>query len=140
MKQTVMVKNPFPGKFDVLSADVQDVPALHNVRMTLGAHMSVDLSTREARAIARALLSVADISDYLDADDTDSAAGTSVRRISNGTTAYYLNDADGHTYTGYERVTSQDPSHPGTGNYVVFEGLTGNVASIRVAAIYTPGG
>jgi hypothetical protein len=64
MKQTVMVNNPFPGKFDVLT-DVQDVPALHSVRMTIGAHMRVDLSAREARAIARALLSVADISDYV---------------------------------------------------------------------------
>jgi hypothetical protein len=65
MKQTVMVNNPFPGKFGVLCADVQDVPALHNVRMTIGAHMSVDLSAREARAIARALLSVADMSEYV---------------------------------------------------------------------------
>ena len=60
-----MVNNPFPGKLDVLRADVQDVPALHNVRMTIGANMSVDLSAREARAIARALLSVADMSDYV---------------------------------------------------------------------------
>ena len=65
MMETVTVKNPFPGKFEVLHADVQDVPALHNVRMTLGAYMRVDLSAREARAIARALLSVADMSDYV---------------------------------------------------------------------------
>jgi hypothetical protein len=65
MIETVTVKNPFPGKFEVLRADVQDVPAVHSVRMTLGAHMSVDLSAREARAIARALLSVADMSDYV---------------------------------------------------------------------------
>jgi hypothetical protein len=69
MMQTVTVKNPFPGKFEVLRADVQDVPAVHSVRMTLGALMSVELSAREARAIARALLSVADISDGIRVSD-----------------------------------------------------------------------
>ena len=63
MMETVTLKNPFPGKFEVLRAHVQDVPAVHSVRMTLGAQMSVNLSAREARAIARALLSVADMSD-----------------------------------------------------------------------------
>ena len=37
---------------------------------------------------------------YLDAGDRDSEAGDSVRSISDGTTQYYLNDADGNTFTG----------------------------------------
>lgn len=70
---------------------------------------------------------------YLDGDDANSASGTSVRSITNGTATYYLNDADGHTFTGvYQRVTAQNPNLPGIGNYVVFEGMTGNVASIRI--------
>ena len=74
-----------------------------------------------------------DVYVYLDADDSDSKSGTSVRRITDGTTAYFLDDADGNTFRGtFVEVTSTDPNQPGVGNYVVFRDLTSDVVSIRI--------
>ena len=74
-----------------------------------------------------------DVYVYLDADDKQSKGGLSVRAISDGTTTFYLDDPDGNTFTGeYVEVTSQDPTAPERGNYVVFRGLTGDIASIRI--------
>ena len=48
-----------------------------------------------------------DVYVYLDADDGKSKSGTSIRSITDGTTTYYLDDADGNTFTGeYVEVTS----------------------------------
>jgi len=74
-----------------------------------------------------------DVYVYVDADDLISNPNHSVRKISDGTTSYYLDDPDGHTFDGtYVETTSTDPSSPELGNYVVFRGLTGDTASIRV--------
>jgi len=76
-----------------------------------------------------------DVYVYLDADDKKSASGASVRKISNGASSYFLNDADGNTFEGtYVEVNSTDPLAPQTGNYVVFRGLTGDIVSITVDA------
>jgi Ca2+-binding RTX toxin-like protein len=72
---------------------------------------------------------------YLDADDKRSAAGASVRTISDGSTTFYLDDADGNTFAGaYVEVTSQDTGAPQVGNYVVFRGLTDDISSIRIGS------
>jgi len=56
-----------------------------------------------------------------------------VRRITDGTTTYYLNDASGNTFEGvFVEVSSTDALAPGAGNYVVFRGLTGDSLSIRI--------
>ena len=74
-----------------------------------------------------------DIYVYLDADDGESGAGSSVRRITDGTTEYFLNDPQGNTFTGtYVQVTSTTEGTAQVGNYVVFTGLTSDVVSIRV--------
>ena len=63
---------------------------------------------------------VFDVYVYLDADDGNSAAGTSVRTVSAGTQSFALNDPDGNTFNG----TYNDATGDGAGNYVVFTGLT----------------
>ena len=74
-----------------------------------------------------------DIYVYLDLDDRRSQKDTSVRRISDGTTSYYLDDPRGHSFTGtYELVTSTDPNAPQIGNYVVFRGLSLDTFSLRI--------
>jgi hypothetical protein len=73
---------------------------------------------------------------YLDAENSDSLGNTSVLRITDGTTTYYLNDPKGHTYQlPYEEATSTDASAPGKGNFVVFRGLTGDLAKIRIETV-----
>ncbi|MFB3886819.1 MAG: hypothetical protein ACE144_16445 [Thermodesulfobacteriota bacterium] len=74
-----------------------------------------------------------DVYVYLDADNHNSQCGSSVRRITNGTVTYYLDDPDGNTFTGeYIEATSTDPLGSAVGNYVVFRGLTSDFVSIRV--------
>ena len=74
-----------------------------------------------------------DVYVYLDADNGDSDRKASVRRIGDGTTDFYLNDPDGNTFAGdYVQVASVNPSAPEKGNYVVFGGLTGDGARIRI--------
>ena len=74
-----------------------------------------------------------DVYVYLDADDGRSRSGNSVRSITDGTTTYFLDDADGNTFAGeFIEVTSTDGGLPGVGNYVVFRGLTGDAVSIRI--------
>ncbi len=70
---------------------------------------------------------------YIDTEDDKSEAGNSVRRITDGTTEYYLNDPDGNTFQGeFIEVTSTDPNLPGVGNYVVFRNLTSDRVSLRI--------
>ncbi len=74
-----------------------------------------------------------DVYVYLDADNSKSSSGNSVRSISDGSTTYFLDDADGNTFQGtFVEVTATDPSLPGVGNYVVFRDLTSDVTSIRI--------
>jgi hypothetical protein len=55
----------------------------------------------------------------------DSNATRSVRRITDGTTTYYVNDPDRNTFAGtYVEVTATDFGNAMQGNYVVFRGLT----------------
>ena len=76
-----------------------------------------------------------DVFIYLDTENVDSTAGSSVRSISDGTTTFFLDDPIGNTFTGtYVEVTSTDENAPEVGNYVVFRGLTSDSFTIRVAA------
>ena len=77
---------------------------------------------------------------YLDLDDGDSAGGTSVRSVTDGTTTFYVNDPDGNTFAGYVEVTSTDPNAPARGNYVVFRGLTSDRVEIRIDDVNPLGG
>ena len=82
-----------------------------------------------------------DVYVYLDADNGKSAPDNSVRSITDGTTTYYLDDADGNTFAGeYVLVEATDPNLPGVGNYVVFRGLTSDTVSIRIDSDPTLGG
>ena len=81
---------------------------------------------------------VYDVYVYLDADNGKSSALSSVRSISDGTTTYYLDDADGNTFEGtYERVDSTESGAPGVGNYVVFRGLTSDKVTLRIDDVGT---
>ncbi|MCP4707387.1 MAG: hypothetical protein GY869_02075, partial [Planctomycetes bacterium] len=74
-----------------------------------------------------------DVYVYLDADNYHSSNNNSVRRISDGTTTYYLNDPDNVHFDGtYIQALSTDPLNPDVGNYVVFSGLTSDTFSITV--------
>jgi hypothetical protein len=74
-----------------------------------------------------------DVFVYLDADNSKSKSGTSIRSITDGMTTFYLNDADGNTFTGeYVEVTSTTANTAQVGNYVVFRGLTQSVVNIRI--------
>ncbi len=74
-----------------------------------------------------------DVYVYFDVDDNDSNATRSVRRITDGTTTYYVNDPDRNTFAGtYVEVTATDLGNAMPGNYVVFRGLTEDQVQIRI--------
>jgi Ca2+-binding RTX toxin-like protein len=74
-----------------------------------------------------------DVYVYFDVDDGHSNATRSVRRITDGTTTYYVNDPDRNTFAGtYVEVTSTDFGNAMQGNYVVFRGLTSDQVQIRI--------
>jgi hypothetical protein len=57
---TVVIQNPFPGKnLCPIVADVSHVDRLDEVRVTLGAHMSFDMSADEALKLAAAIVEAA---------------------------------------------------------------------------------
>jgi Ca2+-binding RTX toxin-like protein len=76
-----------------------------------------------------------DVYVYLDADDSQSRLGRSVRQLSDGTTTYYLDDPDGNHFVGeFVEAASMDPAAPARGNYVVFRDLSGDRFSLRIGA------
>ena len=81
-----------------------------------------------------------DVYVYLDMENSDSQAVNSVRSISDGNTVYYLDDADGNTFTGsFIEVSSTNPDVPTVGNYVVFRGLSSDSVRIRIDGINPTG-
>ncbi len=74
-----------------------------------------------------------DVYVYLDADEAKSSGSTSVRRITDGTTTYFLNDPQGNSFTGrFIPVDATDPASAGLGNYVVFRNITSNAFALRI--------
>jgi Ca2+-binding RTX toxin-like protein len=74
-----------------------------------------------------------DVYVYLDADDAHSLSENSIRSVSDQTTTYYLNDADGNTFRGeFVLADAARPQDARSGNYVVFRNLTTDVATIRI--------
>ncbi|MCH5375243.1 MAG: hypothetical protein JJ992_14830, partial [Planctomycetes bacterium] len=74
-----------------------------------------------------------DVYVYIDADARYSSPGHSVRSITDGTTTYFLDDPEGNTFAGtFVEVSSNDPAHPGLGNYVVFRNVSGDSFSLRI--------
>ena len=79
-----------------------------------------------------------DVYVYLDADNSHSRSGESIRQISDGTTSFYLDDPDGNTFAGeFVEVTSNDATAAGTGNYVVFHNVSGDAFSVRIDNVGT---
>ena len=73
-----------------------------------------------------------DVYVYLDADDSHSRSGESIRSLSIGTTTLLLDDPDGNTFSG-EFVEAAG----GTGNYVVFRNVSGPDFSLRIDNVGT---
>jgi Ca2+-binding RTX toxin-like protein len=74
-----------------------------------------------------------DVYVYLDADDADSSSTPSIRKLSDGTTTFYLNDPDGHHFQGqFVEVTASTPGGAQLGNYVVFRNVSGNEFFLEV--------
>jgi Ca2+-binding RTX toxin-like protein len=70
-----------------------------------------------------ASLGLYDVYVYIDGDDYSSHHDNAVRRVSNGTTTFYLADPEGHAFAG-EFVEG--------GNYVVFRNVSGDKFSLRI--------
>ncbi|MBR57529.1 MAG: hypothetical protein CMH54_05645, partial [Myxococcales bacterium] len=82
-----------------------------------------------------------DVYVYIDADDSESGPGHSVRSVSDGTTTYYLDDPQGNTFTGtFVEVSSTDRLAPGLGNFVVFRDVTSDAFSLRIDDEHVVGG
>src|SRR5690606_22424416 len=75
-----------------------------------------------------------DVYVYFDSDDADARnQALAVLKISAGGQAYYVNDPKGNTFSGeFVDASSTDKNAPGTGNYVVFRGLTVDQLQIRI--------
>ena len=84
-------------------------------------------STRDTLGVnvrgLRDLYASYDVYVYFDADNEHSLSGNSVRRITDGTTSFLLDDPDGHTFAG-QFVEG--------GNYVVFRNVTSRVFALRI--------
>ena len=71
---------------------------------------------------------------YIQGGGADGHGASLSQSISDGTLTYYLTDTQGRTFRGtLVQVTSTDPNAPGVGNYVVFQGLSGNSFTLSVA-------
>ncbi len=73
---------------------------------------------------------------YVYLDDDRVADEAVLQQISDGTSTLYLTDPAGHTFEGvYVEAGSSDPAAAHPGNYVVFRGLSGDAATIRVGGV-----
>jgi hypothetical protein len=113
---------------DQIDPDTQNERLFHGYNYTSTSKtLGVDVTGLNAH------FSSYDVYVYVDADDHNSKPNHSVRRITDGTTTYYLDDPDGNTFTGtFVEAASTDPSAPDRGNYVVFRNVTADTFSIRV--------
>jgi hypothetical protein len=102
---------------DEVDADTQNT-RLFEGYLTVGHHdtLGVDITGLDAH------FDVYDVYVYIDADD-DASHHDSLRRISDGTSTYFLDDEDGNAFSG-EFVEG--------GNYVVFRGVSGGSFSLRI--------
>ena len=109
-------------------------PVSQNQRLFAGYHhtstsktLGVDIEGLNAH------FSSYDVYVYLDADDGKSSRHDSVRRITDGSTTFYLDDPEGQTFRGkFVEANSTDPLAPSRGNYVVFRNVASDVFSLRI--------
>ena len=119
-------------RFDDLSEDThsQIDPDTQNERLSEGyLHASTSRTIGvDVNGLAGHFVGAYDVYVYIDADDSKSRSGESLRRLSIGATTLLLDDPDGNTFAG-EFVES---GAGGLGNYVVFRNVIGDSFSLRI--------
>jgi hypothetical protein len=73
---------------------------------------------------------------YLDADNRNSARGSSVMQVSANGQSRYLDDGQRKNFTGqHQEADATDPADAGAGNYVRLSGLSGDALNLRIDAL-----